>query len=128
MLRACLDSLAAQALPAGIDLHIVVVDNEERPSNEAGVLAFAQTCRFPVHYVHEPRRGIAQARNALIDKAMALQADWLAMIDDDETADHGWIAALMAPEHRQTPILQGYRYWVYPDPLPTWAFPVQERT
>lgn len=126
MLRACLDSLAAQVPPPDIDMHIVVVDNEARPASADAVRAFAATCRFPVHYVHEPRRGIAQARNALIDKTLALNADWLAMLDDDETAAPGWIAGLMAAEHRGTPILQGYREWVYPNPLPFWAFPAQE--
>jgi succinoglycan biosynthesis protein ExoM len=121
MLRACLDSLAAQIAPEGCSLHIVVVDNEARPNARKGVEAFASGCPFPVHYVHEPVRGIARARNAILDKAFALGAQWIAMIDDDETAAPDWIEKLMAPEYRHAPVLCGRRIWVYPEPRPFWA-------
>jgi succinoglycan biosynthesis protein ExoM len=121
MLRACLDSLAAQILPTGIDLKIVVVDNEEAPNNREGVEAFAAVCRFPVHYVHQPRRGIAMARNSILDKAMELGADWIAMLDDDETADIRWIADLMIEDYRHLPVLMGYHQYIYPEPRPFWV-------
>jgi succinoglycan biosynthesis protein ExoM len=113
MLRACLDSLGAQILPVGMDLHIVVVDNEEAAGNARGVAEFAENCRYPVHYVHEPVRGIARARNAALDKAVALKADWICMLDDDETADHRWIANLMREEQHHFPILSGQRRFIY---------------
>jgi succinoglycan biosynthesis protein ExoM len=98
----------------------VVVDNEPEPNNEKYVTAFAAKCPFPVHYVHQPKRGIAVARNAILDKAMALGAGWIAMLDDDETADPDWVAGLMAAEYRQTPVLQGRHVFVYPGPKPFW--------
>ena len=121
MLRACLDSLAAQSLPIDIAMQIVVVDNEPAPNNQAGVEAFAATSPFPVHYVHQPKRGIAAARNAILDKAMALGADQIAMLDDDETADERWIADLMVEEYRDVPVLVGNHIPQYPDPRPFWA-------
>jgi succinoglycan biosynthesis protein ExoM len=121
MLRACLDSLAAQVPPSDVAMHIVVVDNEEQPNNQAGVEAFAAACPFPVHYVHQPRRGIAAARNAILDKAVTLDAEQIVMLDDDETADPQWVADLMTPEYRHIPVLMGHRIWVYPERPPFWT-------
>jgi succinoglycan biosynthesis protein ExoM len=44
-------------------------------------------------YVHAPARNISVARNACLDAATA---EWLAFIDDDETAAPGWVASLLA--------------------------------
>jgi len=107
LLTACLESLARQSVPAGLAVSIAVVDNEPQPVRRALVSGFADRCPFPVHYVHQPRRGIAPARNAILDRAGELQADWIAMIDDDETAAPDWIEKLMAPEYRETPVLWG---------------------
>ncbi len=52
---------------------------------------------------------------------MAMQADWIAMLDDDETADRNWIEQLMAPEYRGSPVLCGRQILIYPDPKPFWA-------
>jgi succinoglycan biosynthesis protein ExoM len=67
MLRACLNSLARQQVGPDLIVSIVVVDNEPEPNNCARVGGFAEDCPFPVHYTHEPRRGIAAARNAALD-------------------------------------------------------------
>jgi succinoglycan biosynthesis protein ExoM len=105
-----------------MDLSIIVVDNEAQPNNKRVVECFAPASPFTVHYVHQPRRGIASARNSILDRALALQADWIAMLDDDETACPDWIAKLMAPEYLEVPVLSGRQVLVYPEPRPFWAF------
>lgn len=115
LLRACLNSLARQEISSEFSVEIVVVDNEAEPNNKAGVEDFANTCPFPVHYVHEPRRGIAIARNAILDKAIALNADWIAMLDDDETAEPDWLAKLMVPKYREDAIVFGFNIPKYPE-------------
>lgn len=82
MLRACLDSLTRQVVPSDLSLAIVVVDNEPEGDAEHTVSSFTATTDIPVHYVHEPRRGIATARNAILDKASELAADFIAMTDE----------------------------------------------
>jgi succinoglycan biosynthesis protein ExoM len=121
MLRACLDSLARQRVDPDLDVSIVVVDNEEHPAACARVGGFAEDCPFPVHYIHEPRRGIAAARNAALNEAMRIGANWIAMLDDDETADPDWLNELMAPEYLHVPVLMGTNIAVYPKPLPFWV-------
>ena len=102
-------------------LSIIIVDNDPA----GGALDQATWCMtaapFDVRYVHEPRRGIATARNAAIDAAIAAGADWIAFIDDDEWAAQDWIANLMAPDYRDTPILAAPVLPVYPDRAPFWC-------
>jgi succinoglycan biosynthesis protein ExoM len=121
MLTACLESLMLQATPNDLDVRVVVVDNEPRPNNRGIVNTLRNRSPLPIQYLHEHRRGIACARNRVIDAALGHNCDWIAFIDDDEVADPYWIAELMAPEYRQVPVLDGRREFVYPDPLPFWA-------
>jgi hypothetical protein len=84
MLGNCLESLAAQLVPAEIRPLTVVIDNEAEPNNEAAVLEFEKSSPYEVAYWHEPRRGIAIARNAALKVVIDSGADWIAFIDDDE--------------------------------------------
>ena len=121
MLERCLVSLAGQLVDAGITVEIVVVDNEPAPNNRNLVRQLAATSPIRIHYVHECRRGIPFARNAVLGRAIEIGADWIAFIDDDEVAEPDWIAALMAEEYRHVPVLMGQRVMVYPARLPFWA-------
>lgn len=94
MLDDCLLSLMRQRVPEGVRAALIVVDNEPRPNNRAGVERRAAAFPFPVHYVHEPQAGLANARNAAVASALTLGADWLAFIDDDETAEADWLMSL----------------------------------
>jgi succinoglycan biosynthesis protein ExoM len=123
MLAACLDSLAKQIVPDGCSVHIVVVDNEEQPNARSAVEQFARDCPIPVSYVHEPKRGVPTARNASLDKAVALGADWIAFIDDDETAKADWLAELMSPSLRHIPVVAGRREFIYPSGRSFWEKP-----
>ena len=75
----------------GLGTKIVVVDNELEPNNHDIVR------RFPgCLYIHEPHRGVANARNAELQAAFANTSDWLAFIDDDEVADPLWLSKLLS--------------------------------
>jgi succinoglycan biosynthesis protein ExoM len=121
MLAACLDSLAAQIVPSHVRPQLVVVDNDPDGGARLVVARFLTRAPFPVFYVHEPRRGIAQARNAGMAKALDTGADWLAMIDDDEVADPDWLAALMRPDLLSWPIVADTNLPQETGPLPFWA-------
>lgn len=92
-----LASLGRLDLPEGVALRIVVADNDEAPSAEARVTAAAAALPCPVSYLHAPARNISIARNAGLEAA---DADWVAFMDDDEAADPGWLAALLAEAER----------------------------
>lgn len=84
----------------GVDfarLELVVVDNDQAPSAQATVAELTGEAPFPVHYVHEPRPGVAHARNAGM---AAAGGELIAFLDDDEEATAGWLAALLAAQAR----------------------------
>jgi cellulose synthase/poly-beta-1,6-N-acetylglucosamine synthase-like glycosyltransferase len=84
----------------GVDfaaLELVVVDNDQAPSAEKTVADLARQAPFLVCYVHEPRPGVAHARNAGMAKA---SGELIAFLDDDEEAPTGWLAALLAAQAR----------------------------
>ena len=127
MLTDCLESLMLQIAPTDIWPEIVVIDNEPFPHNRGIVNMLRKRSPIPLHYIHEPRRGIAVARNRVIDAALGHNCDWIAFIDDDETADPFWMVELMAREYREVPVLVGHVEYVYPTPLPFWAVPKSHR-
>ena len=79
----------------GVDantIELIVADNDAVPSAQALVEHIAVDAPFYVRYVHEPRSGVSNARNA----AMAVvRGDFVAFLDDDEEAPSGWLAALL---------------------------------
>lgn len=75
-----------------VGCELVVVDNDTVPSAREVVAAYARS--HPVRYAHEPRPGIAAARNRGLDACT--DADLLVFVDDDERPRPGWLAALLA--------------------------------
>jgi glycosyltransferase involved in cell wall biosynthesis len=78
---------------------IVVADNDmEQQQGVAEVRRLQQTgYRFPIHAVVVERRGLASVRNALMAEALKeTSVQYVALIDDDEWPDPGWIEALVA--------------------------------
>jgi succinoglycan biosynthesis protein ExoM len=77
-------------------VEIVVVDNDPAGSAKATCDRLAQTSRWPLFYVSEPRRGISFARNAAMEKARSRHAQYIAFIDDDEAPSPAWLDELLA--------------------------------
>ncbi|MBB4198689.1 hypothetical protein CCR94_06790 [Rhodoblastus sphagnicola] len=90
LLRA-LRSLMAQQNLAGLDLEIIVVDNSPDANARAAVAELAKASPFALHYLSEPRPGVANARNAGV---AAARGRWVAFLDDDEEAAPDWLAHL----------------------------------
>jgi succinoglycan biosynthesis protein ExoM len=72
-------------------IEIIVVDND--PAGSANKICHDARTSLPVHYVIEPRRGIANVRNRAIQEAKAV--DFIAFIDDDEIACPQWLDELL---------------------------------
>jgi len=123
MLRCCLAALASQILPEGIELTLVVADNEPEPNNQQAVEELAAASPFSVRYVHEPRRGISWARNAVLD-ACKDRFDWIAFTDDDCIPEPDWISALLEAAARYAAdVVYGLREWVPPASPSFWFTP-----
>ncbi len=121
-LRRLLESIAEQDLAAAgvaeADVAIVVADNDRA---ESGRDAAATMKRFRTEYVTEPIRSIAGARNAGIRAALALGAETIAFLDDDETIPSGWLAAMLGTmRDHSAPIVFGRVAPHFVSPPPRW--------
>lgn len=88
-----LRSLASLDVPEGWHVRVVVADNDDVPSARGLVDAIRSELPFPVVYIHCPAANISIARNACLDAA---DGDFLAFLDDDETASPDWLSELVA--------------------------------
>lgn len=82
-------------LETDADVRVLVADNDAE--NHAG-FDLCQTLtfyRWPLTAVIAPERGIAQVRNTLIAEALKTDAQFIAMIDDDEWPEADWIAQFL---------------------------------
>lgn len=100
LLRLCLESCLALRLPDGVTVELLVVDNSPEQEGRAVVEALtaeAEALPFPLRYSCEPTPGIAAGRNHGVAET---RGAWLAVLDDDEVADPGWLAALVEARDR----------------------------
>ena len=88
-LEATLKSLRGVDIPDGTTLRVLVADNDTEPSARAIIETL--NLPFEIKYIHAPARNISIARNACLE---ASDADFVAWIDDDETAGTLWLERL----------------------------------
>src|SRR5271168_746976 len=93
MLGRTIDSVVAQTLPESLGWELIIVDNNSSDQTRQVIEDFR--LRYPerIRYLFEPQQGISHARNAGIRES---RGEILAFIDDDETADTGWLRNLTA--------------------------------
>jgi glycosyltransferase involved in cell wall biosynthesis len=87
-----LTSVFQQDHAAELIAEIVVVDNAPEGSARETVEGLRALAPAPLIYVHEPRPGVATARNAGVNAVT--DSGYIAFLDDDEEAPPGWLAAL----------------------------------
>src|SRR5262249_5097543 len=103
------------------DVCIVIVDNSPEGSARDICDAKAGTSRFRFRYVNETRKGLSNARNAVIAEARAAGAKLLAFIDDDEMAPKAWLQALLDTNEKTGAIIAaGPSYPFFADAPDRW--------
>jgi len=117
-LRTTLESIARLERSAGIELRVIVADNDDAPTALPLIEAAADAFELPLLYVHAPARNISIARNACLDAAAG---DYVAFVDDDETVSPRWIAELVdAAEAQNADAVLGPVDASYLDSAPDW--------
>jgi glycosyltransferase involved in cell wall biosynthesis len=137
-LKRALESVAAQALGGkGWMPRVIVVDNGAEAPEDSPTHALMRRMKdfpFPLAYVHEPRRGLSHARNAVV--AALKDEEALLFLDDDEEATPTWLSAMLAyaEGHPETGILVGPVSRHFPDKpslswtASSWYFSAAKRT
>jgi hypothetical protein len=91
-LARALRSVFTQTGVEGRLAEILVVDNDPDASARETVERLRTNSPWPVVYVHEPRPGVATARNTGL---RATSAPLIAFLDDDEEATSRWLRSLI---------------------------------
>jgi succinoglycan biosynthesis protein ExoM len=113
-----ISSVAQQTNALNLAYEIIVVDNCSEKSAEATVRRATVTHQVTIRYVNEPRQNIALARNAGIDHS---NAEFIAMIDDDEQALPDWLDHLVTTVRRyEADVVMGPTTPVFQTDVPAW--------
>jgi len=74
------------------DVEIVIVDNNPLPIERKFVQSFARISDYNVHYIHEHKAGVSNARNAALAFATTR---FVAFLDDDMEITENWLDSLV---------------------------------
>ncbi|MGQ9371771.1 glycosyltransferase family 2 protein [Azospirillum sp. ST 5-10] len=121
-LQRLLDALERLSFAAGPppDLAVTVIDNSPEGTAADQVARVRGRGRLALDYVHEPRRGIACARNTAVEHA-AHRCDFVAFIDDDEEPEPQWLDQLLAVQRRSgADVVTGPVLARFAGPVPPW--------
>ncbi len=94
-LKKCLDGVSKLRIPEGIDIKVLVVDNDKDASALAVVDSVKTDFPFEIFYFVEEKRGLSNARNRLLKEAINLGATHIAVLDDDDIPDENWVFELI---------------------------------
>lgn len=87
LLKDCLESVLSAARPTGLNVRVVVVDNNSRDNTKEVVQSFVGQGEFAVSYLFVARPG----KSAALNEALAqTDGEFVGLIDDDEQIDPAW--------------------------------------
>ena len=102
---------------------IIVVDNDGERSAESTVKAFQVAVQkyFQVEYFSFAKKGLANVRNALLERAISLNPAFIVFIDDDEYASVHWLKELVETANQQkADMVAGPVSSVFEKPVPVY--------
>jgi succinoglycan biosynthesis protein ExoM len=120
LLRKLLESLSRltfkKVTPPQIE--IIVVDND--PSESAREICKSANKQLSIKYLVETRRGISLVRNTAL--RAGISADYIAFIDDDETASEFWLDELLCTcSEFSADVVAGPVRPCFAEDVPQWA-------
>ena len=121
LLRKTLDSFTVATVPPGLEIAIVVVDNNSVDGTAAMVQQMQSAFPLPLRYLRETQQGSSQSRNAGIT---ASTADLVGFVDDDEEITPSWFEVILREFAEPAVQFIGGPYdanWV--TPAPDWLPP-----
>ena len=84
----CAQGLARLSYPRGFRYKLLIVENRRESTGDPQPIGID----IPVHYVLERKLGLSAARNRVFTEAVKLNADWLALLDDDVVPMENWLS------------------------------------
>ncbi len=94
MLKRALNNIAELTSLTDVIVEVLIVDNDENCSAKEVVEAVSKNFPYKIYYEIQPERGLSNARNKVLEKALELKADYIACFDDDDSPDKNWLFEL----------------------------------
>lgn len=117
-IEATLLSVDASTGIENYQVDILVADNDFEPSAKELVKSLADEMSLNVHYIHAPSSNISLARNACLN---TVTSDYVAFIDDDETASPQWLSnLLLEASQKKSDAVLGPVKGIYGIQAPNW--------
>lgn len=121
LLEKCVRSIDCLTFPENWQIQILIVDNACSQACKELTEKMRLTSQIRMHYFAESMLGIPFARNRACAESLALNADWIIFIDDDETASQNWLMAYgSALKKYKTNILTGPVKYIFPENYERW--------
>jgi len=118
LLKKLIQSLSDQKGIDELQLEIIIVDNDIEKTAKKVVAEFSSKSSISISYYEQPVQNISLTRNKALDKSTG---HYIAIIDDDETADEYWIRNLIDAIVRfNADAVFGYVIPVFPSDTPIW--------
>jgi succinoglycan biosynthesis protein ExoM len=119
-----LNSLMRQDL-SGIEIRIIVVDNDLNETARTVITAFREKYSTDIIYDVEPVKNIAHARNRAIQH---VTSDYFVFVDDDEIVSEKWLLSLLnTMKELNADLVFGPVISILPTDSPAWAKSLFER-
>jgi glycosyltransferase involved in cell wall biosynthesis len=121
-LERLLEGLASQEFTERPPLvKVLIVDNNPDASARSICEEWRDRLGVALTYVHEPRPGIAVARNRALE-SVDRDTEWIAFIDDDEVPASDWLECLLQGQRDfDADVVSGLVLPYFPTPPPPWV-------
>src|ERR1700761_4863050 len=102
------------------DIEVIVCDEDDpEKSAERLISDISEQSAIPIQYIVSSGKSIVNCRNALLSAA---RAEWIAFLDDDQTADSSWLSELLTAQRQfNADVVKSFVRAVYPPNSPKWA-------
>ncbi|MGA9253598.1 MAG: glycosyltransferase, partial [Roseobacter sp.] len=108
MLGSLIGSWGTMDIPDNTQIVLLIVENDDAPRSAEHVAKYGTLENgTDVTYVHEPELGIPFGRNRAAKEAIAIGADLLAFVDDDEIVAKDWLVQLIDAYRTSEAVLIG---------------------
>lgn len=117
---ATINSVLSQEGVSISDIEILVCDEDDpKTSAEKLIKDIALHAPAPIRYLVSSGRSIVNCRNTLLAGATG---DWIAFIDDDQTANPSWLTELLSAQKQyNADVVKSYVKAIYPPGAPPWV-------
>ena len=87
LLRQALAQMTSLVIPPGVDLEVIVVNNNSTDDTDTVIDTFSG--QLPIRRLFEPKPGLSNARNTAVSHARGAYVLWT---DDDVLVDPNWVS------------------------------------